>query len=67
MYGSLDNSKATPAGFHTKAAPIRGGGFTRNVGAAALKVGKLAVQGVGALGKSVVGRDDFTNTVAAKY
>jgi hypothetical protein len=71
MYGSLDNSKATSASFHTKASPIKGGGFTRNVGAAAFKVGKLAAASAGAFGKALVGRDDFTQKVAqqakAKY
>lgn len=54
-YGSLNNSKVSSS---------TSNGFTRNIGSSILKVGKLAVDSVGALGKSLVGRDDFTQKVA---
>lgn len=63
-YGGLDTSKASAADHHTKASQFSGNGFTRNVGASALKVGRLAAESVKAFGKAIIGRDDFTQQVA---
>lgn len=59
-YGALNNSKV---------ASSNSAGFTRNIGASILKVGKLAASSVGAFGKALVGRDDFSQKVArqSKY
>lgn len=59
-YGPLNNSKV---------ASSTSNGFTRNIGSSILKVGKLAADSVGAFGKSLLGKDDFTQKVAkqSKY
>lgn len=54
-YGPLNGSKVASSSV---------AGFTRNVGSSILRVGKLAAGSVGALGKSLVGQDSFTQQVA---
>lgn len=73
MIGNNTVSKATPASFHTLPGAFNGSGFSRNIGASAMSIGrgvgtaaKLIGSGVKAFGKAMVGQDDFTRQVSAQ-